>query len=146
LVVGINKPLPCRVVLVGSPPQKGGYLVRNWSVALAEARADRDRARVYLPQPPSILETLVLDAFSMTRLGLRDTKPHIEYFATTLSSDWEQLFKRIALQTQERLVLCYFFLAIEELSYSFHKLRIQYEFCEKKQILHSRMLNEQRCL
>jgi hypothetical protein len=49
LVVGINKPLPCRVVLVGSPPQKGGYLVRNWSVALAEARADRDRARVYLP-------------------------------------------------------------------------------------------------
>ena len=54
LVFGINKPLSCRVVLVGSSPQKAGFLVHNWSVTLAEARADNDRSRVYLPQPPSI--------------------------------------------------------------------------------------------
>jgi hypothetical protein len=51
LVVGINKPLSCRVVLVGSSPQNAGSLVYNWSVALAEARADSDSSRVYLPLP-----------------------------------------------------------------------------------------------
>jgi hypothetical protein len=47
-VVGINKPLPCRVILVGSPPQKGEYLGHNWPATLTEARADRDSSRVYL--------------------------------------------------------------------------------------------------
>jgi hypothetical protein len=51
LVVGINKPLSSRVVLAGSSPQKAGFLVNNWSVILAEARADNDRSRVYLSQP-----------------------------------------------------------------------------------------------
>jgi hypothetical protein len=54
LAVGINKPLSCRVVLASSSPQKAGFLVHNWSVTLAEALADNDRSRVYLPQPPSI--------------------------------------------------------------------------------------------
>jgi hypothetical protein len=39
------------VVLAGSSPQKAGFLVNNWSVILAEARADNDRSRVYLSQP-----------------------------------------------------------------------------------------------
>jgi hypothetical protein len=53
LLVGINKPLSCRVVLAGSSSQKARSLIHNWSAALAEARADSDRSRVYLSQPPS---------------------------------------------------------------------------------------------
>jgi hypothetical protein len=50
-VTWINKPLSGRVVLAGSSPQKAGFLVYNWSVTLAEARADNDRSRVCLSQP-----------------------------------------------------------------------------------------------
>jgi hypothetical protein len=46
-----NKPLSCSVVLAGSSPYKGGSLVYNWLVTLAEARADRDSSRVYLSLP-----------------------------------------------------------------------------------------------
>jgi hypothetical protein len=38
------------VVLAGSPLQKAGFLVYNWLVTLAEARADDDHSRVYLSQ------------------------------------------------------------------------------------------------
>ena len=55
LVFGINKLLACMAVLAGSSPQKAGFLVHNWSVSLAEARADRDRARVYFPQTLSMV-------------------------------------------------------------------------------------------
>jgi hypothetical protein len=58
LVTWINKPLSSRVVLVGSSPQKVGFLVYNWSVALAEARADSDRSRVYLPLPRVITRVI----------------------------------------------------------------------------------------
>lgn len=48
-MVGINKPLPCKVFLVDSPPQEGRFTVYDWYIALALARAGRDRVRVYLP-------------------------------------------------------------------------------------------------
>jgi hypothetical protein len=40
-----------QIPVAGSSPQKAGFLVNNWSVILAEARADNDRSRVYLSQP-----------------------------------------------------------------------------------------------
>jgi hypothetical protein len=36
------------VVLAGTSPQKAGFLVHNWSITPAEARADNDRSGVYL--------------------------------------------------------------------------------------------------
>jgi hypothetical protein len=53
LVFGINKPLPWRVILADSPPQKDEFLLSNWPTAPAEARVDRDRVTIYLPLPPS---------------------------------------------------------------------------------------------
>ena len=62
LVTWINKPLSSRVVLVGSSPQKVGFLVYNWSVALAEARDDSDSSRVYLPLPRVFSATILKPA------------------------------------------------------------------------------------
>lgn len=36
------------MVLAGTSPQKPGFLVHNWSITPAEARADNDRSGVYL--------------------------------------------------------------------------------------------------
>ena len=54
LVFWINNPLSGRVVLAGSSPQNARFLVHNWPLTLAEARADNNRSRVYSPQIPSI--------------------------------------------------------------------------------------------
>jgi hypothetical protein len=42
--------LSCQVVRVGSSPQKAGFLVLNWSLTLAKARADADSSGIYLFQ------------------------------------------------------------------------------------------------
>ncbi len=43
LATWIFKPLIGRVVLADSSPQKAEYMVHNWSLIVAEARADNDR-------------------------------------------------------------------------------------------------------
>jgi hypothetical protein len=45
-----------QIPVAGSSPQKAGFLVNNWSVILAEARADNDRSRVYLSQPRVLVQ------------------------------------------------------------------------------------------
>lgn len=55
LVRRANKPLPCKVILlvVDAPPQVDGFRLTDWMLALAEARADRDRAKAYLSYSPT---------------------------------------------------------------------------------------------
>jgi len=55
LAVGVNKLLNCRVVRAGSSLQNPGFLVHNWSLTSAEARAEIDSSGVCLFQIPNSL-------------------------------------------------------------------------------------------